>query len=226
MQLRLRQRLLAGRRDALVLFDEMEDLLAQPDFGFLFNVDRRGGSKVHLHRLLETNPVQTLWTTNSISRIDPALLRRVTFALELRQPPQQVRARIWARLSDKHRMKLDPALQDQLARESEDAPALTDTALLRVAKRAAAGYLQAYLAQSFGGFRKVQDVVWCSPLEVASEARRFHTSQVLEYALDGSSIVRFPADGMLEMCWQPVPLGRSGGGIEAVGFAGRYMRGC
>lgn len=129
MQLRLGQRLLAGRRDALVLFDEMEDLLAQPDFGFLFGVNRRGGSKVHLHRLLETNPAPTLWTTNSISRIDPALLRRVTFALELRKPPQQVRARIWARLSDKHRMKLDPALQDQLARESEDAPALADTAL-------------------------------------------------------------------------------------------------
>ena len=129
MQLRLGQQLLAGRRDAVVLFDEMEDLLAQPDLGFVFGVDRRGGSKVHLHRLLETNPVPTLWTTNSIDRIDPALLRRVTFALELRHPPQPVRARIWAQLSDKHRMKLDPAMQDQLARESTDAPALADTAL-------------------------------------------------------------------------------------------------
>ncbi|MDZ7711540.1 MAG: ATP-binding protein [Roseovarius sp.] len=135
MQLRLGQRLLAGRRDALVLFDEMEDLLAQPDLGFLFGINRRGGSKVHLHRLLETNPVPTLWTTNSIDRVDPALLRRVTFALELRQPPQHVRARIWARLSDKHRMKLDPATQNQLARESSDAPALADTAL-RAAKLA------------------------------------------------------------------------------------------
>ena len=135
MQLRLGQHLLAGRRDALVLFDEMEDLLAEPDLGFLFGMNRRGGSKVHLHRLLETNPVPTLWTTNSIARIDPALLRRVTFAFELRKPPQQVRARIWARLSDKHRMKLDPATQDQLARESAEAPALADTAL-RAAKLA------------------------------------------------------------------------------------------
>ena len=129
MQLRLGQRLLAGRRDALVLFDEMEDLLAEPDMGFLFGTNRRGGSKVHLHRLLETNPVPTLWTTNSIDRMDPALLRRVTFAFELRQPPQHVRARIWARLSDKHRMKLDPATKNQLARESSAAPALADTAL-------------------------------------------------------------------------------------------------
>jgi transitional endoplasmic reticulum ATPase len=129
MQLRLGQRLLAGRRDALVLFDEMEDMLEQPSLAVLFGGWQRGGSKVHLHRLLETNPVPTLWTSNSIRRIDPALLRRITFALELRQPPQQVRARIWARLSDKHRMKLDPALQDQLARESDEAPALADTAL-------------------------------------------------------------------------------------------------
>jgi len=55
MQLRVGQRLPAGRRDALVLFDEIEDLLAQPDFGFLFGVNQRGGSKMHLHRLLETN---------------------------------------------------------------------------------------------------------------------------------------------------------------------------
>lgn len=132
MQLRLGQRLLAGRRDALVLFDEMEDLLAESGLGLLFGINRRGGSKVHLHRLLETNPVPTLWTSNSIDRIDPALLRRVTFSLELRQPPQRVRARIWARLSDKHRVKLDAATQDQLARESAEAPALADTALRAV----------------------------------------------------------------------------------------------
>jgi transitional endoplasmic reticulum ATPase len=135
MQLRLGQRLLAGRRDALVLFDEMEDLLEAPNLGFLFGINRRGGSKVHLHRLLETNPVPTLWTTNSIERMDPALLRRVTFSLELRQPPQHVRARIWARLSDKHRMKIDAGTQAQLARESTEAPALADTAL-RAAKLA------------------------------------------------------------------------------------------
>lgn len=98
MQLRLGQRLLEGRKDALVLFDEMEDLLPDSDLGAMFGFNRRGGSKVHLHRLLETNPVPTLWTTNSIDQIDPALLRRVTFALELREPPEQVRARIWARL--------------------------------------------------------------------------------------------------------------------------------
>jgi len=135
MQLRLGQQLLAGRRDALLLFDEMEDLLEPVGLGGLFGGWQRGGSKVHLHRLLETNPVPTLWTSNSIRRIDPALLRRMTFSLEMRQPPQQVRARIWARLSEKHRLPIDDAMRTRLARESDDAPALADTAL-RAAKLA------------------------------------------------------------------------------------------
>ncbi len=136
-QLRLGQRLLAGRKDALVLFDEMEDLFDQPSGLFIGN-QRRGGSKVHLHRLLETNPVPTLWTTNDISDCDPAMLRRMTFAMELRRPPQEVRVRVWARLSEKHRMKLDPATQAQLAREVEDPPALAANAL-RAAKLAGGG---------------------------------------------------------------------------------------
>ena len=134
MHLRLGQRLLAGRKDALVLFDEMEDLFAT-DWSFPFSATRRGGSKVHLHRLLETNPVPTLWTTNSIEQVDPAILRRLTFSLEFRPPPQRVRARIWDRLSTRHRMALDDDLREQLARETTDAPALADTAL-RAAKLA------------------------------------------------------------------------------------------
>ncbi|MEM8627396.1 MAG: AAA family ATPase, partial [Pseudomonadota bacterium] len=58
------QRLLAGSKKAAVLFDEMEDIAWQ--------LLRRGGSKVYLNRLLETNPVPILWTSNNIHEIDPA----------------------------------------------------------------------------------------------------------------------------------------------------------
>ena len=64
--------------------------------------------------------------------------------------------------------------------------------------------LQAYLAQSFGVFQEeVQDVVWRFTPEAAPEARRFrfHPTQEMEAAPDGSLIVRFRAGGMLEMCW-------------------------
>ena len=57
-ELRLAQRLLAGNRGSLLLFDEMEDLLAESpaDWGLFLRPRasrwRQGGSKVYLHRLL------------------------------------------------------------------------------------------------------------------------------------------------------------------------------
>ena len=70
-ELRLSQRLVAGSRRSLLLFDEMEDLLADShaDWGFVRRSRalrlRHGGSKVYLHRLLEQAPAPTLWTMNA-----------------------------------------------------------------------------------------------------------------------------------------------------------------
>ena len=101
-ELRLGQRLLAGQRGSLLLFDEMEDLLADsaPWWGLFGRASRSryadGGSKVYLHRLLEEAPTPTLWTMNDARDVSPAILRRFTFALELRRPTPGVRTRIWA----------------------------------------------------------------------------------------------------------------------------------
>ena len=80
------ERLLSEQRDAALLFDEMEDVAV--------HLIRRGGSKVFLNRLLETNPVPILWTSNDLGNIDPALLRRMTLAIELKRPPASQRKRI------------------------------------------------------------------------------------------------------------------------------------
>ena len=101
-ELCLSQSLLREDRDALLLFDEIEDLL---DFGGmpyaltdLFGRRPRGGpSKVFMNRLLEEAPTPTLWTTNDARDINPAILRRLLFAVEMRQPPARIRARIWSR---------------------------------------------------------------------------------------------------------------------------------
>lgn len=85
--------------------------------------------------------------------------------------------------------------------------------------------LQAYLAQSFGVFQEeVQDVVWRFTPEAAPEARRFrfHPSQVLEDAPDGSLIVRFRAGGMLEMCWYLFRWGDQVEVLEPEGLRGMY----
>lgn len=96
-ELCLAGKLLAKRRDTVLMFDEMEDLLGSSDGGgHLMSPPRpRTGSKVHFNRMLETNPVPVLWTTNSIDDCDPAFLRRMTFSLEMRAPTGAVRSRIW-----------------------------------------------------------------------------------------------------------------------------------
>ena len=104
-ELALAQSLLSEDRDALLLFDEMEDLLLAgldglaSTFADLLGRRKRGGgmSRVFMNRLLEAAPTPTLWTANDVRGINPALLRRMLFALEMRQPPRRVRARIWSR---------------------------------------------------------------------------------------------------------------------------------
>ena len=104
-ELQLVQSLLALRRGSILLFDEMEDLLSNPSGELPFNLPeplRAEGSKVFINRLLEQAPVPTLWTSNSARQTCPTVLRRMMFALELRQPPPRVRTRIWARQIARH----------------------------------------------------------------------------------------------------------------------------
>jgi transitional endoplasmic reticulum ATPase len=128
-QLRLGQRLLRDQGKSIILFDEMEDLLPGLDNGLFGLSLRRTGSKVHLNRLLESNPVPTLWTTNDISDCDPAFLRRISFTLELRTPPIAVRCRIWEKLALHHRVPLPKDLCRELAHSMDDAPAIANSAL-------------------------------------------------------------------------------------------------
>lgn len=102
-ELRLAQRLLAREHRSLLLFDEMEDLLADRFPGLSIfessftSRSRDGGSKVFMHRLLETAPTPTLWTMNDVRQVSHPLLSRMTCVLELRLPPPAVRQRIWTR---------------------------------------------------------------------------------------------------------------------------------
>ena len=128
-ELRLTQRLLAGDRRSILLFDEMEDLLAGPGgmLAALFGSSRfrkrsAEGSKVFMNRLLEETPVPVLWTSNSARWTSPVLLRRMMFALELRQPPPKVRERIWARHLAHHGIKSTQEDARALAREFDVTP--------------------------------------------------------------------------------------------------------
>ena len=68
---------------------------------------RAEGSKVFMNRVLEQTPIPTLWTSNVAGETSDAVLRRMMFAVELRQPPSTVRARIWSRQLARHGIESD-----------------------------------------------------------------------------------------------------------------------
>jgi len=94
------QRMLGRRQNTLVLFDEIEDVFPDRWYSFFGRQRRSGEDKGWTNRLLEGNPVPTLWLSNEVEQIDPAFLRRFDFIFELRTPPQPVRQRILERQLD------------------------------------------------------------------------------------------------------------------------------
>ena len=106
-ELRLAQRV-SGRTasNSILLFDEMEDLLCRSPFNVRLvawagqTACRRRSQwfqGVHEPAAGSRPAVPTLWATNSARHTCPTVLRRMMYALELRQPSPRVRARIWAR---------------------------------------------------------------------------------------------------------------------------------
>ncbi|MDR5655188.1 AAA family ATPase [Ruixingdingia sedimenti] len=118
-------RMLGARSDTVLLFDEMEDLLggASPFSG------RDRPSKVHMNRMLESNPIPVIWTTNWVDFCDPAFLRRMSYSALMRPPSGRVRARIWQRLEARHGVGLAADALPQLAEHHDQAPALVSDAM-------------------------------------------------------------------------------------------------
>ncbi len=98
----LAQAVLEREHRALLLFDEIEDVFERGDIWLmeLFGAPRRyagGYGKGWMNRSLETAPVPSIWISNGVQRMDPAVLRRFDFVLELGNPPQPIRRAILQR---------------------------------------------------------------------------------------------------------------------------------
>jgi SpoVK/Ycf46/Vps4 family AAA+-type ATPase len=92
--LMLAQRVLEDKKEAVILFDEMEDFIGDAQRSAGDWMTRRDGSKVFINRMLESNPVPVIWTTNALGNMDDAILRRMSYVLELDYPSRKARQRI------------------------------------------------------------------------------------------------------------------------------------
>lgn len=128
--LQLAQRMVAPAGGAVLLFDEMEDLIgdARPSAGDW--VSGRQGSKIFVNRLLETNAVPVIWTTNAIGNVDDAILRRMSFVLKLDLPSPNAARRMLDRVAREEAVAPHVAVETLLDRAPEAAT------VLRVAMRA------------------------------------------------------------------------------------------
>lgn len=121
----LAQRMLKKRRDAVILFDEVEDVFADDDgamMRMLLGAEQTGGKeKAYMNRLLETNPVPSIWVTNNVRVMDAAFLRRFLLPVEFTIPPRSVRRK----MVEQHlgNSNLPDELLDDLAADDKLAPA-------------------------------------------------------------------------------------------------------
>ncbi|HSI17454.1 MAG TPA: ATP-binding protein [Sphingomonas sp.] len=126
------QRALQRDGRALLLFDEMEDMIgdAAPT-GPAKRFANRAGSKIFVNRMLESNEVPVIWTSNAIDNVDAAYLRRMSFVLRLDHPRGNDRDRVLARMAATEGTAPGAALS-ALARHVPET-----TSVARVAMRAA-----------------------------------------------------------------------------------------
>lgn len=89
---RVAQSMLATRK-AMLVFDEAEDVYGgKPSFW-----QPKSTAQTHkgwINRLLEDNPVPTIWLSNSIGSLDPAFVRRYDMVIEVPVPPRSRRQQI------------------------------------------------------------------------------------------------------------------------------------
>lgn len=109
-----------AERQVLIAFDEAADVFDDGDavFGRKSTAQTR---KAWVNRMLEENPVPTLWLSNDIACLDPAFVRRFDMVIELPIPPRQHRARI---LSEACGDLLDPPALARIAECEVLAPAV------------------------------------------------------------------------------------------------------
>jgi transitional endoplasmic reticulum ATPase len=91
----------------VVVVDEADDVLVLSE--------RKGSSKQWINRLVEDPKVKTIWIVNRRTRLDPAVLRRMTLAIGFDRPRLPVRERIVRRAAAATSVSLSSAEMQEIA---------------------------------------------------------------------------------------------------------------
>jgi SpoVK/Ycf46/Vps4 family AAA+-type ATPase len=117
---------------SLLLLDELEDLFDWQWAGLLGDRPRGKANmtKLRFNQFLQTNPVPIILTTNQVSGIDDAFLRRFMYAIEFKSLGTRQRARILTRhLRSVGDIQITSDEIDRLAEQHELSPAHFATAV-------------------------------------------------------------------------------------------------
>ena len=87
------QRILRDKNNALLMFDEIEDIFFSSSISNDDDDKKLQANKAWINRILERNATPAFWVTNDVA-IDPAYLRRFDYSIKFTVPPKKVRLEI------------------------------------------------------------------------------------------------------------------------------------
>jgi len=117
------QTILKKDDNAVILFDEAEDVFSIPMFS------KNSPSKLYVNRVLENNKRPVIWITNNIEDMDNAYIRRFSMALEMTNPDERAKINTLKQIFQKHELEIsDPELK-RIANKYNVPLAVIDTAV-------------------------------------------------------------------------------------------------
>ena len=123
-ELMMTQSLVGNKSDTVLLFNEAEDIFFD---GYANGKD--ANSKQSINKLLESNKVPIIWTTNNIYDMDSAHIRRFTYPVEIPKPNEDAKKKIWQNISAKIDFKISDKDIAEFAERYDTTPSNIETAL-------------------------------------------------------------------------------------------------
>jgi len=113
-----------SNNNVILMFDEIEDVVGGND-AMSFFAPPKQQNKGWMNRMLENNPIPSIWITNDIYSMDSALVRRYDMTIEIPIPPKAKRKEI---IKKECGDMLNEKMIDKIAANEAIAPALVSRA--------------------------------------------------------------------------------------------------